>query len=75
MAADLVFMPYNYLIDAKIRENFELNFGNSIIIFDEAHNIAQCCEDSSSFTIDSEMLKKVITELEELQTNVRQDNG
>ena len=33
-------MPYNYLIDEKIRENFEINYNNSIIIFDEAHNIA-----------------------------------
>ena len=38
--ADLIFMPYNYLIDEKIRENFDIDFSNSIIIFDEAHNIA-----------------------------------
>ena len=37
--ADIIFMPYNYLIDEKIRENFDVNFENSIIIFDEAHNI------------------------------------
>ena len=24
--ADIVFMPYNYLIDDKIRENFDINF-------------------------------------------------
>jgi regulator of telomere elongation helicase 1 len=37
--ADVIFMPYNYLIDEKIRENFNFKFDNSIIIFDEAHNI------------------------------------
>lgn len=38
--ADIIFMPYNYLIDEKIRENFDIPYNNSIIIFDEAHNIA-----------------------------------
>ena len=50
--ADVIFMPYNYLIDEKIRENFEINFQNAIIIFDEAHNIPSSCEDVASFTIE-----------------------
>lgn len=37
--ADVIFMPYNYLIDDKIRENFRVDWENSIIIFDEAHNV------------------------------------
>ena len=65
--ADVVFMPYNYLIDEKIRENFQIKFENSIIIFDEAHNITSSCEDTSSFSIDCGNLEKVIIELTELQ--------
>ena len=38
-AADVIFMPYNYIIDEKIRENYEIEYENSILIFDEAHNI------------------------------------
>jgi regulator of telomere elongation helicase 1 len=39
-AADIIFMPYNYLIDDKIRENYEIDYVNAVIIFDEAHNVA-----------------------------------
>jgi hypothetical protein len=24
--ADVIFMPYNYLVDEKYRENFDINF-------------------------------------------------
>ena len=37
--ADIVFMPYIYLIDESYRSNFNINFENSVIIFDEAHNV------------------------------------
>ena len=37
--ADLILMPYNYLIDERIRENFNLDYSNSVLIIDEAHNI------------------------------------
>lgn len=37
--ADIIFMPYNYLIDEKIRENFKIAYENTILIFDEGHNI------------------------------------
>jgi len=69
--ADLIFMPYNYLIDSGIRENFDINFSNAIIIFDEAHNIAQCCEDAASITIESRQLDQVIEELGEILKQVR----
>lgn len=73
--ADLIFMPYNYLIDGGIRENFNINFANSIIIFDEAHNIAQCCEEAASFTIDAKLLEEVIRELGEILAEVQRDGG
>lgn len=54
--ADVIFMPYNYLIDEKVRDSMEINFANSIIIFDEAHNIPQCAEDVASFEVRSKHL-------------------
>jgi regulator of telomere elongation helicase 1 len=59
-------MPYNYLIDEKIRENFDVPFENSVIIFDEAHNVAHCAEDVASFEIKSKLLLNTIIELEKL---------
>ena len=66
---DLIFMPYNYLIDRKIRETFEIDYANSVIIFDEAHNIAPCCEDVASFEIRSGQLDSALKELHDLQEN------
>ena len=36
---DLIFAPYEYVLDNTICERMELNLNNSILIFDEAHNI------------------------------------
>ena len=51
--ADIIFMPYNYLIDSKTRERQNITLENSIVIFDEAHNIEKVCEESYSFEITS----------------------
>eukprot|EP00347_Sterkiella_histriomuscorum_P004083 403361814 len=65
--ADILFMPYNFLIDPKIREIFEFKFKNSIIIFDEAHNVPQQAEDASSFDLDTKQLEYVVNELQKLE--------
>ena len=66
-------MPYNYLIDEKIRENFEIDYENSVIIFDEAHNIAPCSEEVSSFELKANTLEKSLTELHSLQETYSQN--
>jgi regulator of telomere elongation helicase 1 len=71
--ADVVFMPYNYLIDEKIRENFDIRYENACIIFDEAHNVAQCAEDVTSFELKSKLLEGVVLELQKLQDERRLD--
>lgn len=40
--ADIVFLPYNYLIDPGQRKNLPVSFTQSIVIFDEGHNIEVC---------------------------------
>lgn len=38
--AEIVFMPYNYLINAKNRMGLgKICWENSVLIFDEAHNL------------------------------------
>ena len=39
-SAELVFMPYNYLVDIKTRAGLKmLRFDDAVLIFDEAHNV------------------------------------
>lgn len=41
---DLILLPYNYVLDPTVRDANKLKFQNSILIFDEAHNIPSFCE-------------------------------
>ena len=41
---DILFVPYNYLINEEIRERIGLSLKNKIILIDEAHNIASAAQ-------------------------------
>ncbi|XP_077573779.1 regulator of telomere elongation helicase 1 isoform X2 [Stigmatopora nigra] len=49
--ADIIFAPYNYLLDAKIRKAHGIELNGSVIILDEAHNVEKTCEEANSFDI------------------------
>uniref|UniRef100_A0A671F649 Regulator of telomere elongation helicase 1 n=1 Tax=Rhinolophus ferrumequinum TaxID=59479 RepID=A0A671F649_RHIFE len=49
--ADIVFMPYNYLLDAKSRRAHNIELKGTVVIFDEAHNVEKMCEESASFDL------------------------
>lgn len=49
--ADLIFMPYNYLMDGKFRGGLPIKWENSVLIFDEAHNLEGVCSDAVSFDL------------------------
>ncbi|XP_058062041.1 LOW QUALITY PROTEIN: regulator of telomere elongation helicase 1 homolog [Anopheles bellator] len=61
--ADIIFMPYNYLLDAKARKANNLNLQNTIIILDEAHNVEKMCEESGSSQISSTDIALAITDI------------
>ena len=46
--ADVIFLPYNYLLDHKIRASLDIDFNGSVIIFDEAHNVQKLSEETAS---------------------------
>ncbi|XP_027342046.1 regulator of telomere elongation helicase 1 homolog isoform X1 [Abrus precatorius] len=59
---DIVFAPYNYLIDRGYRKSLQLSWSNSILIFDEAHNLESICADAASFDLPSWLLTACISE-------------
>ena len=37
--ADIVFLPYNYILDPEARKAQNIDLTDSVLIFDEAHNL------------------------------------
>ncbi|AES68026.2 regulator of telomere elongation helicase 1 homolog [Medicago truncatula] len=61
-AVDIIFAPYNYLIDRGKRKALQISWSNSILIFDEAHNLESICADAASFDLPSWLLTACISE-------------
>ncbi|XP_073035876.1 regulator of telomere elongation helicase 1 homolog [Primulina eburnea] len=59
---DILFAPYNYLIDRGNRKSLSVDWNNSILIFDEAHNLEGLCADAASFDLPSGLLTACISE-------------
>ncbi|XP_033124303.1 regulator of telomere elongation helicase 1-like [Anneissia japonica] len=62
-SADIIFMPYNYLLDPKSRRAHGIDLNNNVVIFDEAHNVEKLCEESASFDFSSVELASCIQEV------------
>lgn len=61
--ADIVFLPYNYVLDPKLLKSFSLKLENSIVILDEAHNVEKVCQDAASVKIASSDVATCIEDL------------
>ncbi|XP_030008744.1 Fanconi anemia group J protein [Sphaeramia orbicularis] len=71
-SSNIIFCPYNYLLDPMIRESMEINLAGQILVLDEAHNIEDCARESASYTLTQQSLLMCRDELEGMiRNNIR----
>lgn len=72
--ADIIFMPYNYLLDPKILKNFKINLKDAVIIIDEAHNVERVCEESASIHFASSDVTSCINDITHIMKSMEKDD-
>ena len=65
--AEIIFMPYNYLIDPKLRDGVgkKIQWKNAVLLFDEAHNVESACADAASFELTAVHLAAAVREAQQ----------
>ncbi|RWS16463.1 regulator of telomere elongation helicase 1-like protein [Dinothrombium tinctorium] len=71
--ADIIFMPYNYLVDSSMRKSQQIPLKDSVIIIDEGHNIESTLEESSSSELRSQTLAVCIKELTKMLESLSEE--
>jgi Fanconi anemia group J protein len=66
--AEVVFCPYNFLIDKLTRESSGIKLKNNIVIFDEAHNLEDQCREVASFTLTASLINAIVATMEVCQS-------
>ena len=60
-------MPYNYILDSGLVSRYSDIIMNSILIFDEAHNVPEASCDGRSFSITSTIFLNFMQEIDKLE--------
>eukprot|EP00347_Sterkiella_histriomuscorum_P010560 403375820 len=50
-SSDILFLPYNYILDIEMIVKLDLDLTQCIIVIDEGHNFTQSCKDASQFIL------------------------
>lgn len=72
---DLAIIPYHYILTPSIRRKLPLQIENSIVIFDEAHNLERICEEIMSFKLSVDKLHQCEKLLLKLEANYREKDA
>ena len=62
--AELVFTPYNYILDPRTRAAMDIDIEGSIIIFDEGHNIEDTSREAASEDVMLDDIAEAVISLE-----------
>ena len=61
--AQLIFCPYQYVVNPGMRETLGINIDGSIIVIDEAHNIEDTCREAGSIDVTTNSLLEIMRDL------------
>ncbi|OAG29633.1 hypothetical protein NEDG_00766 [Nematocida displodere] len=61
--AEIIFAPYNYIINPMIRKALSINLDEAAVIIDEGHNIEDACRSAGSADIEKVTCDYVIAQL------------
>lgn len=50
-SCEVLFIPYNYLLDRSARKSLDIDWSNDVVIVDEAHNLEDVCAAAISFDL------------------------
>lgn len=64
--AHVVFLPYNYLLNDGFLDTVRDYIKGSILIFDEAHNVASSAEENQTFTFDTGAMSNALIEMKDM---------
>ena len=73
-SADVIFMPYNYLLDHKIRSSLDIDYNGAVIIFDEAHNVQKLCEETASVSLTMQDIALAVQDIEHAVEELKNPN-